>query len=59
MPRAKTPDETHSQSVSISFTPDELKRLVEYCQKRERPMSWVIRKALDEYIPRHEDDPVS
>lgn len=28
----------------------------EKCQKEERSMSWVIRKALAEWLPKHMDD---
>ena len=56
MPRPKRPEEEHNQKISISFTPEQLKDLIDYCQRNERSMSWVIRKALDEWLPKHKDD---
>jgi len=58
MPRPKTPEETHALKVSISFSPGQYEELVKYCQKNERSMAWVIRKALDEWLPKHKDDHV-
>ena len=59
MPRQKTPEETHNQKISISFEPDQLKELLHYCQVNERSMSWVIRKALADWLPKHRDDSVT
>lgn len=36
----------------ISMEPEQYQRLCNYCLQTERPMSWVIRKALDEYLER-------
>ncbi|MFD0856812.1 ribbon-helix-helix domain-containing protein [Actinomadura adrarensis] len=30
-------------------------RLVAYAESQERPVSWVIRKAIQEYLARHEE----
>ncbi|MBO2449045.1 ribbon-helix-helix protein, CopG family [Actinomadura barringtoniae] len=30
-------------------------RLVAYAESQERPVSWVIRKAIKEYLDRHEE----
>lgn len=35
---------------NISMDPEQYKRLMEYCQKEDRSISWVIRKALNNYI---------
>lgn len=35
---------------NISFEPKDLERLVKYCQSEERSMSWVVRKALDQWL---------
>ncbi len=35
---------------NISMDPEQLEKLIEYCQKEDRSMSWVIRKALDGYL---------
>lgn len=56
MPRPKTPEETHNQKISISFEPEQLKELLLYCQHNDRSMSWVIRRALAEWLPKHKDD---
>lgn len=34
----------------ITMEPEQFQRLSEYCEKIERPLSWVIRKALTEYL---------
>ena len=56
MPRAKRPESEHNQAVSISFEPEQLKELIDYCQRNERSMSWVIRKALEKWLEEHKDD---
>ena len=58
MPRPKRPEEQHCQCISISFEPDQLKQLVHYCEVNERTMSWVIRKALAQWLEEHKDDKV-
>lgn len=58
MPRNPVPDEQRAQKVSISFEPEQLKEVLEYCQKNERSMAWVIRKALAEWLPKHKDDSI-
>ena len=35
---------------NITMDPEQLESLVVYCQKEDRPMSWVIRKALEMYL---------
>ena len=39
MARPKRPEEEHCQKMSISFTPDQMKELLEYCQRNERAIS--------------------
>ena len=56
MPRAKRPEEEHCQAMSISFTPEQLDAVVKYCQKNERSISWVVRKALEQWLEQHKDD---
>lgn len=58
MPRNPVPDDQKAQKISISFDPEQLKELLEYCQKNERSMAWVIRKALAEWLPKHKDDAI-
>ena len=35
---------------NISFEPKDLERLIKFCQDEERTMSWVVRKALDQWL---------
>ena len=56
MPRPKRPEEEHCQKTSVSFDPDQLKELIAYCERNERTMSWVIRKALGEWLEKHKGD---
>lgn len=35
----------------ISMDPEQYEKLVAYCHREDRPISWVIRKALDNYLP--------
>lgn len=53
MARAKKPEGEKHEKVSISFEPEQLALLEKYCRKEERSMSWVIRKALAEWLPKH------
>jgi hypothetical protein len=34
----------------ISMDPEQFKKLIAYCQKEERSISWVVRKALEGYL---------
>lgn len=34
----------------ITMDPDQFRQLTDYCEKTERPLSWVIRKAVEEYL---------
>ena len=34
----------------ISMDPEQYEKLVAYCHREERPISWVIRQALDNYL---------
>lgn len=56
MARPKKPEEEHCQKMSISFTPEQMKELIDYCQRNERAISWVIRKALDDWLEKHKND---
>nr|DAE57825.1 MAG TPA: Alginate and motility regulator [Caudoviricetes sp.] len=35
---------------NISMDPEQLKRVIAFCQKEDRAISWVIRQALDKYL---------
>lgn len=56
MARPKKPEDEHCQKMSISFTPEQMKELIDYCQRNERAISWVIRKALDDWLEKHKND---
>ena len=34
----------------ISMDPEQYERLMDYCHQQDRPISWVIRQALDVYL---------
>lgn len=34
----------------ITMEPEQYRKLLEHCEAIERPLSWVIRKALAEYL---------
>ena len=34
----------------ISMDPEQYERLMNYCRQQDRPISWVIRQALESYL---------
>jgi predicted transcriptional regulator len=46
-----------SQSYSLRLDADQRTKLEEIARRKDRDLSYVIRKAIDEYIERHEHDP--
>lgn len=50
MPRPKKNDGDKCIRRNISIEPDLLRSLCAYCQREERSMSWVIKKALESYL---------
>ena len=50
MARQKKSEDEKYIRKDISMEPDQYRRLCEFCQKEERPLSWVVRQALDEYL---------
>lgn len=50
MPFPKKKDSEKCIKQSLSFEPKDMERLIKYCQKEERTMSWVVRKALDQWL---------
>lgn len=54
MARPKVSDNEKCIRKDISIKQEQYDRLVLFCDKTERPVSWVIRKALDEYLQKHE-----
>lgn len=50
MKRTEPPSGENKQSIYL--TNELLKRLRAECARHDRPMSWVVRQALDEYLPK-------
>jgi predicted transcriptional regulator len=46
-----------TQNYSLRLDADRRGRLEEIARRKDRDLSYVIRKAIDEYIERHQDDP--
>lgn len=57
MPRPKRPEEEHAFKQSVPFTPEQYEKVIQYCQKHQRSISWVIRQALAQFLEKHKDDP--
>ena len=45
-----------TQTYSMRLDADRRSKLEEIARRKDRDLSYVIRKAIDEYIERHEDD---
>lgn len=56
MGRPKKEPEKKYIRQNISMDPDQLERVMRFCQQQDRAISWVIRKALDKYL---EDEKVA
>lgn len=50
MARPKKDQSKKCTRQNISMEPEQLKRVTQYCQQQERSISWVVRKALDNYL---------
>ncbi|HUD36103.1 MAG TPA: ribbon-helix-helix domain-containing protein [Streptosporangiaceae bacterium] len=46
-----------SNNYSLRLDADQRAKLEQIAQRKDRDLSYVIRKAIDEYIDRHQDDP--
>lgn len=46
MPRKKKPDNEKYIRQDISVEPKQMERLLTYCRREDRTISWVIRQAL-------------
>lgn len=40
--------------LSVSISPETAGRLIAYCERNERPRSWVVEKALQAYLTKLE-----
>ena len=56
MPQPKKKEEDLYKRMTISFEPRQLEQVIEYCQRNDRGIAWVIRRALTEFLERHKDD---
>lgn len=54
MTRTPRSEQGTVSKVSVSLSPETAARLVAYCQKNERPRSWVVEKALQAYLTKLE-----
>ena len=50
MPRQKKEGKKNIRK-DIIMDPEQYERLMDYCRQQDRPISWVIRQALDNYLP--------
>ena len=46
-----------TQNYSLRLDTDRRGQLEAIARRKDRDLSYVIRKAIDEYIERHQDDP--
>jgi predicted transcriptional regulator len=46
-----------TQTYSLRLDADRRGKLEEIARRKDRDLSYVIRKAIDEYIERHQNDP--
>lgn len=51
MARPKKEDGKKNIRKDISMDPEQYERLMNYCRQQDRPISWAIQKALDNYLP--------
>ena len=45
-----------AKTYSLRLDAEQRNKLEEIARRKDRDLSYVIRKAIDEYIERHEDD---
>ncbi|WP_270496925.1 hypothetical protein [Eisenbergiella porci] len=50
MARPKKDNGEKCMRKDVSFEPEQYQKLIAYCQKEERSISWVIRKALEVFL---------
>lgn len=56
MARPQVPVGEKSFKQSITIKPDVMPVLQRYCQKEDRSMSWIIDKALRQYLSDHGEE---
>lgn len=50
MARPKKNPTEKCERLGVSIPPELMDRLVAYCNREERSMSWVAKKAIEEYL---------
>lgn len=50
MARPKKPEGDKVIRQSVSMDPEQLRQVVAYCQKNERTIAWVIKKAVAAFL---------
>lgn len=50
MTRPKKEESQKFFKRSVSFSPEQFERLMKFCQREERNISWCVRKALDQWL---------
>lgn len=54
MPRSAKPEGTKSIRINITLPPELDQQLREYAAREDRSVSWVIQKALAEWLERNQ-----
>lgn len=54
--RPAKPEADKAVKISVSFEPGQLSDVLTYCQRNDRSISWIVRKALDQWLSVHKDD---
>lgn len=54
MPRTSKPEETKSIRINITLPPELDQQLRDYAAKTERPVSWVIQKAVAAWLEQNQ-----
>lgn len=54
MPRSAKPDGTKSIRINITLPPELDQQLRDCAARMERPVSWIIQKALAEWLERNQ-----
>lgn len=54
MPRSAKPEGTKSIRINITLPPELDQQLKEYAAREDRSVSWVIQKALVEWLERNQ-----
>lgn len=55
MAQPKKKEEDLYRKMTISFEPRQMERVIDYCQRNDRGIAWVIRKALDMFLEKYGD----